>query len=152
VAQQVAIEVAIERRAELEPELRELSTESRLHGFFAKNLENVQGDERDIVILSIGYGRDEAGKLTMNFGPMNRAGGERRLNVAITRARRRVEVVSSIRASEISSDTPSVRHLARYLDYAERGIAALALEAASDDHGADSPFEEEVARVVRKLG
>ncbi len=76
------------------------SHEDRLDGFFVKNLENVQGDERDVMIFSVGYGRDEAGKLTMNFGPLNRQGGERRLNVAITRARRRVELVSSITGAE----------------------------------------------------
>ena len=60
--------------------------------FFVKNLENVQGDERDVIYISIGYGRDTTGKLTMHFGPLNRDGGERRLNVLITRARRRCEV------------------------------------------------------------
>ena len=80
-AQQAAVEAEIERRSESEPELRHLTTDDRLSGFFVKNLESVQGDERDIIILTIGYGPDEAGKLTMNFGPMNREGGERRLNV-----------------------------------------------------------------------
>ena len=60
--------------------------------FFVKNLENVQGDERDVIFISIGYGRDADGHLTMNFGPLNQDGGERRLNVLITRARRRCEV------------------------------------------------------------
>ncbi|WP_421121684.1 DUF4011 domain-containing protein [Aquihabitans daechungensis] len=78
VAQQTCIEAAIERRSFGEPELRDLVTDSRLDGFFVKNLENVQGDERDIIILSVGYGPDEVGKLTMNFGPMSRPGGERR--------------------------------------------------------------------------
>ncbi len=68
---------------------------------FIKNLENVQGDEKDIIILSIGYGKDENGKLTMNFGPINTAGGEKRLNVAITRARKKVIIVSSIKSEDI---------------------------------------------------
>ncbi len=68
---------------------------------FIKNLENVQGDEKDTIILSIGYGKDENGKLTMNFGPINTAGGEKRLNVAITRARKKVIIVSSIKAEDI---------------------------------------------------
>ena len=76
------------------PDLDPWFHEDRLDGFFVKNLENVQGDERDVIIFSVGYGFDEAGKLTMNFGPLNQEGGHRRLNVAITRARRRVEVVS----------------------------------------------------------
>lgn len=66
-----------------------------------KNLENVQGDERDVIIFSICYARDRDGKLSMNFGPLNRQGGERRLNVAITRAREEVLVVSSIRDTDI---------------------------------------------------
>ena len=63
--------------------------------FFVKNLENVQGDERDIIFINIGYGRDANGKLTMNFGPLNKDGGERRLNVLITRARKRCEIFTN---------------------------------------------------------
>jgi hypothetical protein len=150
--QQTCIEIAIERRAEREPELRELDTDNRLDGFFVKNLENVQGDERDLIILSIGYGPDEAGKLTMNFGPMNREGGWRRLNVAVTRARQRVEVVSSVSAGQIVSEKTSIRHLARYLDYAERGQAALAMDVDETEGLAESPFEDEVLRSITALG
>lgn len=150
--QQEAIEAEIQRRTPLEPELRELRTDDRLTGFFVKNLENVQGDERDIIILSIGYGRDEAGKLTMNFGPLNRETGWRRLNVAVTRAKRRIELVASITAGDINSDTPSIRHLARYLDFAERGHAALAIDVGGSLGGADSPFEDEVTRSIRAMG
>ena len=69
--------------------------------FFVKNLENVQGDERDIIFISVGYGRDANGKLTMNFGPLNKKGGERRLNVLITRARQRCEVFTNLTADDI---------------------------------------------------
>src|SRR5262249_4237041 len=69
--------------------------------FFVKNLENVQGDERDVIFLSIGYGPDEAGRVAMRFGPLNREGGERRLNVAVTRARERMTVISSLRAQDL---------------------------------------------------
>ena len=68
---------------------------------FVKNLENVQGDERDIIFFSIGYGPDAQGRVSMNFGPMNREGGERRLNVAITRARQEVKVFSTLTADQI---------------------------------------------------
>lgn len=81
-AQAEAIEV---RRRQQLPELDTFFSKDRLDGFFVKNLENVQGDERDVMVFSVGYGRDEAGKLTMNFGPLNREGGERRLNAAVTR-------------------------------------------------------------------
>ena len=129
-----------------------MTTDDRLSGFFVKNLESVQGDERDIIILTIGYGPDEAGKLTMNFGPMNREGGERRLNVAVTRARRRVEVVSSISSGHITSDRGALNHLRRYLDFAERGIAALAIDLQGSVGDAESPFEEEVIHSIRSMG
>ena len=123
---------AIEQRAQ-RPSPRSaglLDNHDRLAGFFVKNLENVQGDERDIIIFSIGYGPDETGKFTMNFGPINREGGWRRLNVAITRARKRVEVVSSFRAGDMRETTTpkGSRHLKGYLDFAARGMPALAVD------------------------
>ena len=151
-AQQSAIEFAVERRAQREAELRDLGAHDRLGGFFVKNLENVQGDERDLIILSIGYGPDENGKLTMNFGPMNNEGGERRLNVAVTRARHRVEVICSFAPRRIRTKNPTIKHLARYLDYAERGISALALDLEDAQGDAESPFEEEVLRSLRAMG
>ena len=151
-AQQSAVDFAVERRSRVEPELRDLATDDRLGGFFVKNLENVQGDERDLIILSIGYGPDENGKLTMNFGPMNNEGGERRLNVAVTRARHRVEVVCSFAPGKIRTSNPTIKHLARYLDYAERGISALALDLQDSQGDAESPFEEEVLRTLQAMG
>ncbi|NPU99482.1 MAG: DUF3320 domain-containing protein [Candidatus Omnitrophica bacterium] len=121
-----------------------------------KNLENVQGDERDVIFLSITYGPDPQGRISMNFGPLNREGGERRLNVAITRARLQVQVYSSLRADQIDlSRTKAVGayHLKTYLDYAERGPRAIA-EAArfSGREDFESPLEEEVARALEKRG
>jgi len=86
-AQMIAIEDEIDRRLEESPELEPFFKADRLEGFFVKNLETVQGDERDVILFSVGYGRDAQGRLTMNFGPINREGGQRRLNVAVTRAR-----------------------------------------------------------------
>ena len=88
---------------------------------FVKNLENVQGDERDVILFSVGYGKDETGKLIMNFGPLNRDGGWRRLNVAVTRSRIEMKVFSSISPEEIRiSDTSSegVKAFKRFLQYA----------------------------------
>jgi very-short-patch-repair endonuclease len=152
-AQAAAIEHAVEQARQDRPELDRFFTDDRLDGFFVKNLESVQGDERDVMIFSIGYGPDEAGKTTMNFGPLNRAGGWRRLNVAVTRARYRNEVVTSVRASDIvaSANSEGLRHLRRYLDYAERGIAALALDT-STGGDAESPFEESVISAIRSWG
>ena len=153
-AQAAAIEIALDRRRKDLPELDDYFGGDRLNGFFVKNLENVQGDERDIIVFSVGYGPDEAGKFTLNLGPLNKPGGERRLNVAITRARQRVEIVSSVSAADFvgTSTSEGVRHLRRYLDFAERGPAALSLEIGPDGRDTESPFEEEVARQLRSWG
>jgi hypothetical protein len=153
-AQASAIEAELDRQRQERPDLDAFFQEGRLDGYFIKNLENVQGDERDVMIFSVGYGRDENGKFTMNFGPVNRSGGRRRLNVAITRARRRVEVVSSVRAEDFHGEMSAegVRHLKRYLDFAARGQTALSLEVGDTELDAESPFEEEVIRVIRSWG
>ena len=108
---------------------------------FVKNLESVQGDERDIIILSLGYGptEPEAKSMSMNFGPLNKSGGERRLNVAITRATSEVLVFSSFDSSMIDLSRTSalaVEHLKHYLEFAEKGVVALAHQA-SAQHGVD---------------
>ena len=153
-AQEDAVRDALAHLAQVDTQLFErLADRDRLDGFFVKNLEDVQGDERDIIVFSIGYGPDEFNKLTMNFGPLNRDGGWRRLNVAITRARRRVEVVSSFRANRMT-ETPSegVRHLRGYLDFAERGLPALAQSTEGSLGDAESPFEEDVLQVIQSWG
>jgi hypothetical protein len=88
---------------------------------FVKNLENVQGDERDIIIFSIGYAPDPSGRLTMQFGSLNQAGGENRLNVAVTRAREQIYVVSSLLPGQLRTDEAQhegPRLLKKYLEYA----------------------------------
>ncbi len=155
-AQATAIEMQLEQQRKLRPDLDFYFDGDRLSGFFVKSLENVQGDERDIIIFSIGYGPDELGRFTQNFGPLNREGGWRRLNVAITRARLRVEIVSSVTSAsftqfaEIRSE--GVRQLRTYLEFAERGLDALAIEIGRTGLDAESPFEEEVLRVIRSWG
>ncbi|WP_181663259.1 DUF3320 domain-containing protein [Actinomadura madurae] len=152
-AQAHAIEDAVERARADHPDLERFFAEDRLNGFFVKNLETVQGDERDVIIISVGYGPDPTGRLTMAFGPLNRENGWRRLNVAVTRARRRVEVVSSISGSDIREGTNRSRdHFKKYLDYAERGPAVLEHEALADDAAPESPFEESVLDVLRDRG
>ena len=97
-------------------------------GLFVKNLENVQGDERDVVFFSTAFSVNERGVLPLNFGPLNQSGGERRLNVAVTRARRQVVVFSSFEPSMLrAEDTTSigVKHLRTYLDMAANGPSAL---------------------------
>ncbi len=124
--------------------------------FFVKNLENVQGDERDAIFLCVGYGPDEEGRVAMRFGPLNQQGGERRLNVAVTRARRSMTVISSMRSSDIDlsrTGAEGARLLRAYLDYAERGPVALRAAITQDgQREADSPFEQEVARELERRG
>lgn len=137
------------------PELAEhLNQDNRLDGFFIKNLETVQGDERDTIIFSIGYGPDETGTLTNNFGPINGQGGWRRLNVAATRARNRVEVVSSILAQHIKdSDNVSVNHFRNYLDYAHRKVAPPSPRTQEEPQNAPlAPLEKSVADVIASWG
>src|ERR1700683_5639239 len=98
-----AIEDEIERRLRTEPDMERFFHGDRVEGVCVKNLQTVQGDERDVILLSVGYGRDAQGKMAHNFGPLNREGGARRLNVAVTRARRKLVLVSSIQARDIEA-------------------------------------------------
>ena len=107
-----------------EPELEEMATKSQ-EPIFVKNLENVQGDERDIILFSVGYGPDKQGKVCMNFGPINQMGGERRLNVAFSRARHEMKVFSTLHPNQIDlqrTDAKGVVVLKRFLEYADSGI------------------------------
>ncbi len=154
IAQMDAVDEAIERRRRQQPEYEHFFKEDRLEGFFVKNLENVQGDERDVIILSLGYGYDIQGQITMNFGPVNKAGGERRLNVAVTRAREMTILVTSIKASDVdieSAKSIGTVILHDYLKYAEKGPEVLK----STTQGAaefESPIEEDVAMALQRLG
>ncbi|MBX7133664.1 MAG: DUF3320 domain-containing protein [Fimbriimonadaceae bacterium] len=153
-AQEDAVLAELEARSQVNPELSDhLNSEDRLEGFFVKNLENVQGDERDIVIFTVGYGPDEAGKFLLNLGPLTRDGGWRRLNVAITRARKRVEIVHSIRPEDFPPGAKQgALALRQYLDYAMRGPISLAIDLKDSQGDAESPFEEDVLRTIRSWG
>lgn len=151
--QRDAIEAALELARAARPDLDGYFGDDRVAGFFVKSLESVQGDERDVMIFSIGYGPDEHGKVYKQFGPVTRSGGERRLNVAITRAKELVEVVSSMTAADIGEvASAGSRHLRRYLDFAERGEVALQLELGPAGLDTESPFEDAVISYVRSLG
>ncbi len=122
---------------------------------FIKNLENVQGDERDFIFLSLGYGFNNVGKFNKNFGPINKQHGERRLNVAITRARESLTFVASVRSADmdLSGTKSEGAHLLKsYLSYAEKGVDTLDLAMQEIAGEADSPFEEEVAAALIRFG
>ena len=153
VAQADEIENALEVALKSRTDLYDYFTADRLNGFFVKNLESVQGDERDIIIFSVGYGPDEHGKITMHFGPVNKPKGWRRLNVAFTRARYRVELVSSMTAGDFSSSTnESVQYLKTYFDYAARGPSALAWNVQPASGDSESPFEDAVIERIQSWG
>jgi len=126
--------------------------ESTLESIFVKNLENVQGDERDVIFISIGYGRNESGRIAKEFGPVNRDGGERRLNVLISRAKMGMEVFCNFRADELELDAHSshgARALKHFLKYAETGELDMPIETGKQ---ADSPFELEVIHALKIRG
>ena len=136
-------------------ELEWFFAEDRVEPTIVKNLENVQGDERDVILFSLTFWRDAAGKLTMDFGALNRDGGERRLNVAVTRARQELAVFSGFTADQIDlsrTKAIAVQHLKTFLDYAERGAIALPAQDIGSVGGFDSPFEEAVAAQLERRG
>ncbi len=137
------------------PELEWFFADDRVEPTIVKNLENEQGDERDVILFSITFWKDMAGKLTMDFGALNRDGGERRLNVAVTRARQELVVFSGFTADQIDPSRTkalAVNHLKTFLDYAERGAIALPAEDLGSVGGFDSPFEEAVAAQLERRG
>ncbi len=148
--QAVMDEIEILRRAH--PSLESFFASHPYEPFFVKNLENVQGDERDVIFISIGYGKTKEGYLAMDFGPLNRDGGERRLNVLISRARLRCEVFTNLRSDDIDlkrSNAQGVKSLKMFLKYAESGILDVPVQTGK---GFDSPFEEAICNALVNLG
>lgn len=151
-SQQEAILDELERLRANEPAFAEFDRRHPHEPLFVKNLENVQGDERDVIFISVGYGRDADRFISMNFGPLNKEGGERRLNVLISRARRRCEVFSNLRANDIrtgETQAKGVHALRTFLHFAETG--ELDLPAATGIEPM-SPFEEAVIAALSDKG
>lgn len=149
------IEDLLDEERRRDPSLEPYFSETELEPLFVKNLESVQGDERDIMYFSITYGPDHGGAVSMNFGPMNRDGGERRLNVAITRARYELRVFSSLKGEQLDlsrTQAAGVRDLKHFMEFAERGPRALAEATSGSLGGFESPFEEAVAAALSSKG
>ena len=143
-AQMEAILAQLEILRRQDPSCEEFFQSPPHEPFFVKNLENVQGDERDTIFISIGYGRTAEGLLAMNFGPLNRPGGERRLNVLVTRARKRCEVFTTLASDDIDlskTSSAGVAALKTFLQYAEAGQMDIAAAAIAKD---DTAFEAQV--------
>lgn len=153
--QQDLIEDLLEDARRQHPEIEPFFDDRAPEPVFVKNLENVQGDERDVMLFSVTYGRDAAGRVSMNFGPLNRQGGERRLNVAITRARERLIVFSSLEADDIDlsrTRAVGVEHLRSFLRYAREGPRALAQATTRSGGGPGfGALESDIARALADL-
>ncbi len=151
--QQLLVDDLMNDVFKLRPDLEKLALESA-EPLFIKNLENVQGDERDVILFSICYGPDGLGRSSLNFGPINREGGWRRLNVAVSRARYEMMVFSTLRSDQIDLNrtaSEGVAGLKAFLAYAEKGRTALPYrpKVSVDNHGA---FEQQIAEHLQKEG
>ena len=155
VQQKEAIEDAISEALQQRPDIRPLMDLASGHEpFFVKSLENVQGDERDAIMISVGYGKDANGHVTANFGPLTREGGWRRLNVLITRAKWHTTLVTSIRAHELSGIGPNNRGaiaLRDFIAYAERDCV-LPQSPSAPTGEETNDFEDAVATALRDRG
>jgi predicted DNA-binding WGR domain protein len=164
-AQQTEIEAALAALAEEDPEFarrleleQEREEDEQFVGLLVKNLENIQGDERDVIILSVCYGPARDGKIRMNFGPINMSGGQKRLNVAFSRARCQMALVASMHSTDITNDyNEGANCLKNYLRYAEAasiGDAAIAtqiLRTLSQPRTATDETDQSVDAVVDQL-
>ena len=154
--QQSLIENLLDEARSKNPQIEPaFSTETMIEPVFVKNLETVQGDERDVILFSITYGPDQSGNVSMNFGPLNRVGGERRLNVAMTRARSEMLVFSTLSPDRIDlsrTQAQAVTDLKHFLEYAERGPSALGAAVYGSVGDFESPFESAIARALRDKG
>jgi very-short-patch-repair endonuclease len=155
--QQTLVTNLLDLARQKHPEIEPFFQDGLAEPVVVKNLETVQGDERDLIMFGIGYGPTEPGSkaMSMNFGPLNKEGGWRRLNVAVTRARREMLVFTSFDSAMVDlnrTNARAVRDLKHFIEFANRGPRALA-EAVQGSVGTyDSPFEEAVAEGLRRRG
>lgn len=152
VAQRKAIQDQLELLRRANPDSEPFFNSHPHEPFFIKNLENVQGDERDVILISVGYGRNAQGYMAMRFGPLSAEGGERRLNVLISRAKRRCEVFASITDEDIDLERgkgKGVFAFKLFLHFARTGRLGIAQKTGRDH---DSPFEVQVAKALQEHG
>ncbi|OPY28851.1 MAG: hypothetical protein A4E27_00259 [Methanobacterium sp. PtaU1.Bin242] len=149
VRQQQAILEELELQLRLHPEMEEFFTSSQDEHFFVKNLETIQGDERDVIMVSIGFGFDQNHNLSHNFGPLNYDGGERRLNVLVTRAREQCIIYANFKARDIElkpSSSFGLKALKVFMEYAEtKNLESIG----GPGEDTESPFEESVYRFLK---
>lgn len=151
--QQALIEDLLTEKFAQYPQLEELAYHCN-EPIFIKNLENVQGDERDVILFSIGYGPDKDGNVSHNFGPLNRDGGWRRLNVAVSRARYEMKVFSTLQAEQIDlarTSSEGVAGLKAFLEYAQKGKNTFVVSSSST-HIRDLSLVNLIADKIRTKG
>jgi len=151
--QQSAIEKAVTEYRLSYPEHEAFFSEGNTEPFFVKNLENVQGDERDTIIFSIGYGKTEKGRFSLNLGPLSKPGGERRLNVAITRAKHNIKLIGSVMPEDFDlsrTESAGVHLLYRYIDYALNPDEAFDKKDVEEEER--DPFPISIARFLTENG
>ncbi len=149
-AQRECVLDELEKMWAAHPDLKEFLNPDSGEPFFVKNLETIQGDERAVIFISIGYGFDEDRKLSLNFGPLNQEGGERRLNVLISRARQKCVVFANFSALDLkfgNIDSRGVKALKVFLDYAKTGLLW-----SKPDNGCESAFEQAVHDFLAQKG
>ena len=149
VQQNLIEDILLERLAK-NPQLEQLAYDTE-EPIFIKNLENVQGDERDVILFSVGYGPDSKGHVSMNFGPLNNEGGERRLNVAVSRARSEMIVFSTLRSEQIDlkrSQAKGVEGLKNFLEFAKTGTIINNANSLSDSPSLTGRDEEGLSSLV----
>ena len=157
IQQQSLIQDLFDAARRKSPEIEWFFNDARIEPTVVKNLENVQGDERDVMYFSITFGPTATNpKISLNFGALNRDGGERRLNVAVTRARQQMIVYSSFTADQLDasrSKSVGLNHLKQFLDFAESG-GEKPLGGQTEDSvgGFDSPFEQSVSEALELRG
>ena len=152
VSQRRAIQDELEALRRLNPDTEEFFHAHPSEPFFVKNLENVQGDERDVIMISVGYAKNKQGYLAMRFGPLGADGGERRLNVLISRAKRRCEVFASMTDEDIDltrAKGKGVFAFKLFLHYARTGRLSVTQTSSKDT---DSVFEVQVANALKAKG
>jgi superfamily I DNA and/or RNA helicase/very-short-patch-repair endonuclease len=156
VSQRETIEAVLRKERLSNLGFDDFFNEEKDESFFIKNIETVQGDERDTIIFSIGYAKDYAGKMSMFFGPLSSTGGERRLNVAITRAKHNVKLVGSILPSDIKTEritSEGPKLLRAYIDFAINGTKILKSDiSVNDNDQVESPFEQSVYEFLVENG
>ncbi|MCE5213336.1 MAG: DUF3320 domain-containing protein [Methanobacterium sp.] len=152
VRQQQAILEELELQLKLNPKMEKYFNHDQEEHFFVKNLETIQGDERDVILVSVGYGFDSEGRLSHNFGPVNQDGGERRLNVLLTRAREKCVLFSNFRGRDLklTNNSPfGLRALKVFLEYAENKTLEQADKFSESN---DNAFEDAICEFLNEHG